>query len=209
MTTLLYLEASPRKSRSASIMVAQTFLDAYTVANPNDEIETIDLWTLPLPEFDGDTIAGKYAIMEGQDQDSQQIQAWREVVALADRFKAADKYLLSVPMWNFSIPYKLKHFIDIVTQPGLTFTVSPTDGYVGLVTGKPVTVIYARGGTYPTGSPAAAMDLQMPYMQLWLNFIGFQDIRTLAINPTLGGADTTAQIKATAVEEAQKLAQEF
>ena len=51
-------------------------------------------------------------------------------------------------MWNFGIPYILKHYIDLIVQPGLTFSFSPSEGYKGLVTGKPVTVVYARGGAY-------------------------------------------------------------
>ena len=44
MSKLLYIEASPRKSRSKSIAVAKTFLDAYRAANPGDAVVTIDLW---------------------------------------------------------------------------------------------------------------------------------------------------------------------
>ncbi|TVS05393.1 MAG: hypothetical protein EA413_06875 [Cyanobium sp. PLM2.Bin73] len=38
-------------------------------------------------------------------------------------------------MWNFSIPYKLKHWIALVTQPGLSFGFDPATGYYGLITG--------------------------------------------------------------------------
>jgi LacI family transcriptional regulator len=34
------------------------------------------------------------------------------------RFLAADRLLFSVPMWNAGIPYVLKQFIDVVSQPG-------------------------------------------------------------------------------------------
>ena len=59
---------------------------------------------------------------------------------IAEHFKSADKYVFSLPMWNFGIPYKLKHFIDVLVQPGLTFSFSPETGYKGLVTGKPAVV---------------------------------------------------------------------
>ena len=51
--------------------------------------------------------------------------AWAGVRAIVDRFKSADKLLISVPMWNFGIPYALKHYIDVITQPGLTFAWTP------------------------------------------------------------------------------------
>ena len=55
---------------------------------------------------------------------------------MIERFKGADKYLFSLPMWNFGIPYKLKHYIDVLVQPTYTFSFSPKEGYKGLVTRK-------------------------------------------------------------------------
>ena len=148
MATLLYIESSPRKERSKSIAVANAFLDKYKSTHPNDEVVTIDLWEKNLPEFDGFTIDAKYQVLHGRSFDADQQNAWKAVVNVCDEFKSADKYLISLPMWNFGIPYKLKHYIDVLTQPGQTFSFSPDTGYSGLVTGKPVAVVYARGGAY-------------------------------------------------------------
>ena len=87
-------------------------------------------------------------------------------------------------MWNFSIPYKLKHYLDIITQPGLTFSVDPEKGFFGLVTGKPVTAIYSRGGEY-TNAEAKGMDFQKPYLEMAMGFIGFREINSVIIEPTL------------------------
>jgi hypothetical protein len=81
--------------------------------------------------------------------------------------KSADKYVLSLPMWNFSIPYRLKQYIDILVQPGYTFSVGE-NGYEGLVKNKPVLVVYARGGAFPEGSGMEAFDMQKKYMELLL-----------------------------------------
>ncbi len=148
MTRLLYVEASPRKNRSKSIAVASEFLASYKESHPSDEIVTLDLWEKPLPEFDGYTIDAKYQVLHGQNFDADQQKAWQAVVDVCDEFKSADKYLFSLPMWNFGIPYKLKHYIDVLTQPGQTFSFDPESGYSGLVTGKPAVLIYARGGAY-------------------------------------------------------------
>ena len=45
------------------------------------------------------------------------------------RFDAADRYLFSVPMWNAGVPYILKQFIDVVSQPGMVFGFDPDEGY--------------------------------------------------------------------------------
>jgi FMN-dependent NADH-azoreductase len=59
MAKLLYIEASPRKDRSRSTQVARTFLAAYQKSRPDDSIETLDLWAISLPRFDGATIEAK------------------------------------------------------------------------------------------------------------------------------------------------------
>lgn len=208
MAKLLYIEASPRKKRSKSIAVAQAFLDRYRQEHPDDEVVTIDLWDKDLPEFDGYTIDAKYQVMHGQDFDEPQRQAWQSVVDLCDEFKAADKYVISLPMWNFGIPYKLKHYIDLIAQPGQTFSFSPETGYSGLVTGKPAAVVYARGGAYGSDG-SSGMDLQKGYLDLILGFIGFTDVQSIVFEPTLGSPDDVAKTEAAAIEQAKTIAAKF
>ncbi|MEM9366103.1 MAG: NAD(P)H-dependent oxidoreductase [Planctomycetota bacterium] len=208
MAKLLYIESSPRKSRSKSIEVANAFLKAYEQANPDDTIETIDLWEKPLPEFNGFTIDAKYQVLHGQGHDDDQAAAWQAVVDVCDQFKSADKYLISVPMWNFGIPYKLKHYIDVIAQPGQTFSFDPATGYSGLVTGKPISVVYARGGAY-SADEAKGMDMQKAYLEMLLGFIGFTDVRSIVIEPTLASPEDVAAsvdvAKRTAAEVARAL----
>jgi FMN-dependent NADH-azoreductase len=203
MARLLYVEASPRKDRSHSIAVAREFLAAYADAHPGDEIATLDLWSTPLPELDGAVIDAKYRILHGQPHSPAEAAAWQTVVDVFDRFAAADRYLFSLPMWNFGIPYKLKHLIDVVTQPGLAFRHAPETGYTGLVTGKPAVAIYARGGEYGTTS---AMDHQRPYLEMLLRFIGFTEITAITIEPTLAGPDAVGRARAAAAERARSVA---
>ncbi len=206
MAKLLYIESSPRKSRSKSITVANAFIDAYKTSNPRDEVAKIDLWDKKLPEFDGYTIDAKYQVLHGQNFDTQQQAAWQTVVDVCDEFKAADKYLFSLPMWNFGIPYKLKHYIDVIAQPGQTFNFDPATGYSGLVTERPVTVIYARGGAY-NNDGLKGMDLQKAYMEMLLGFIGFANIQSILIEPTLAAPDDLAKTEASAILRARAIAQ--
>ncbi len=208
MAKLLYIESSPRKERSKSIMVAKAFIDKYTVEHAGDEVVAIDLWEKKLPEFDGYTIDAKYQVLHGQGLDANQQAAWQAVVDICDEFKSADKYLFSLPMWNFGIPYKLKHYIDVLAQPGQTFSFDPATGYCGLVTGKPVAVVYARGGAYGTDA-SKGMDLQKGYMDLLLGFIGFTDIRSIMVEPTLAAPKDVAKTEAAAIAQAIRIAAGF
>ena len=62
--------------------------------------------------------------------------------------QAKHDYLVSTPMWNYSVPSVLKAWIDQIIVPGTT-----------KVTGK-VTVIISHGGSYVEGAPRAGWDWQ-------------------------------------------------
>lgn len=208
MTTLLYIEVSPRKERSYSIKVANAFLKAYQAANPDHNVDWLDLWKEPLPPFDGDALNAKYAVLHGQDPTGGERAAWDKIETIFKRFSDADKYLFSVPMWNFGIPYVLKHYIDVITQPGLAFSFDPDTGYAGLVSG-PVALLYSSGGAYHNGSGAEAMDHQKPYLEAWLAFIGLTDLSRVIVAPTLGAPDDVDATANAAIEEATRIAAQF
>ncbi|MGD8371294.1 MAG: NAD(P)H-dependent oxidoreductase [Syntrophobacterales bacterium] len=209
MSHLLYIESSPRKERSASIEIAKTFISEYERTHPGDTVETLDLWSITLPEFDGHVIDSKYFILHGLEHTDEQRQAWSRVESIISQFADADKYLFSLPMWNFGIPYKLKHYIDVIVQPGYTFSFSPEEGYRGLVTGKPIAAIYARGGAYGSGTGAEAYDLQRPYLEHILGFIGFGDFQTILVEPMLGSPEDKEKGMAAAREQAKAIAAGF
>src|ERR1700757_3561286 len=195
MAKLLYLAASPSNTRSKSIEVAKNFLDALHRAHPSLEVDTLDLWSTELPRFDGNVLDAKYAILHGQSHTDGQAQAWRQVEQVIARFKAPDCYLSSLPMWNFGLPYVLKHYIDVIIQPGLTFSFSPKEGYKGLVTGKKAAIVYARGGAYGPGTGAEGYDLQSKGLAGILGFIGVTDQTNIFVEPTLGApADVDAVV---------------
>jgi FMN-dependent NADH-azoreductase len=210
MSTIFYIQASPRIQRSYSIAVANAFVDSYRTLHPGDEIITMNLFQKELPPFDGLYVQAKYAIMHGSKHTEEERAAWRTVEDLIAEFKSADKYVMAVPMWNFSIPYRLKQYIDILVQPTYTFNITAEGGYAGLVTGKPLFLACSSGGEYPAGSPYEAYDFQTKYLRLILGFIGFTDIRLLAIGPTLNqGSEVAKEKRAAAIVKAREMAQSF
>ena len=84
-------------------------------AHPRDEIERLDLWQVTLPPFDEQTIEAKLAALRRNEFTAEQFERWEAVRRVSRHFNAADKYVFSVPMWNFGVPYVLKHYIDVVT----------------------------------------------------------------------------------------------
>jgi FMN-dependent NADH-azoreductase len=209
MSNILYIKASPRSGRSHSVAVADAFIESYRQSHPDDKIKTIDIFREKLPAFDLPAATAKYRIMHGEEHTQEDRRIWEQIVSVIDEFKSADKYVLAVPMWNFSIPYRLKQYIDIIVQPGYTFTVKEDGSYEGLVKDKPVFIAYARGGEY-SADAAKAFDMQTKYLELILGFVGLSDIRSVIVEPTLAsGADVAKQKQAEAIKKAKLIAKAF
>ena len=182
---LLYVKGSPRGASSQSTKVAEATLAAYRKKNPSATIDEIDLWQTPLPEFDGDRAAAKMTFFGEGKLDGVRKTAWDEIVTITNRFTSATDYLFTVPMWNGGIPYRLKLYIDIITQPGLLFGFDPAAGYSGLLKGKRATVIYTSGVYAPGVPPAFGTDHHSTYFDDWLRLVGVTDISTVRFQPTL------------------------
>ena len=198
-----YIECSPRGERSHSTKIAQAYIEQAKKNIPDLELNHINPWSLNLPEFDGDMLNAKYSVISGTDPSADEVSAWSNVKNIFDEFNNADHYLFSVPMWNFNIPYKLKHYIDIITQPGMSWSYTPKDGYKGLMTDKTATIIYSTGDGYGEGTGFESFDMQKPYVNLWLTFLGFKKIERVVVDRTLFDAETAEK---NALDVALKLA---
>ena len=188
MTTLLHVECSPRKQRSASLEIARQFIARYQHNAPDTQVVTLDLWALELPEFDGPVMDAKYAGISGMPLSEEQATAWATLKSLAAYLHQADVLVFSVPLWNFAVPYKLKHFIDVVSQKDVLFEFSPEHGLRGLLQDKTAVNVYARGMDF-SAPGAQAMDFQKPYMEAWLGFIGVSDVHSLYVEKTILGPE--------------------
>jgi FMN-dependent NADH-azoreductase len=206
MTHLVYIEASPMQAASTSITVASAWLEAYRQAHPNDTVDTINVWDIDLPPFDADMIAAKFAVLRAQNATAPQQALWARAVAVSQRFNAADHYLFSLPMWNFGIPYRLKHFIDVVTLPGQNWRWSREAGYQALLPGKSATLVYSSAGAYPLQPDEDDSDFQKPYMRRWLRFLDIAVTAEISAAPTLVPPEDLAATRAGAVERARALA---
>jgi FMN-dependent NADH-azoreductase len=207
MSRLLHVSASPRGARSESLALAATFLDTYREVNPFDEVDTFDLWDGTLPDFAAGA-AAKMAVFAGQQPVGPPATAWARAVATFQRFDSYDRYLFSVPMWNAGIPYVLKQFIDVVSQPGMVFGFDPVEGYTGLLQGKKAALLLTSAVYGPGRPPSFGSDFQGPYLRDWLNWAGVSDVEEVSFRPNLATADAdTARERAH--EAARRLAAKF
>ena len=206
MSKLLYIKASPRGADSKSAAIADAYLTALRERIPDLAIDTLDVFRERLPEFDGDKVAAKMAVLTGQTHEGRQRTAWDEITEVASRFISADRYLIASPMWNGGIPYRLKQYIDVIHQPGLLWGLDPKTGYFGLLKNKKAVLALTSGAFGPSmPSPAFGIDHHSTYLRDWLNQAGVTDVETIRFQPTLLSPDPERSFD-TAVAEAIFLA---
>ncbi|MGB3379339.1 MAG: NAD(P)H-dependent oxidoreductase [Allopontixanthobacter sediminis] len=206
---LLHIDASPRAGRSRSRAVADTFLEAMAERGDAPHVERLDVWTAKLPNLGGGMIEGRYNLIAGEPVPPQLAAAWADVRQHVDYFLSFDAFLITTPMWNFGLPYSLKHFIDVVTQPGMAFSNDREGNVTGRAAGKKAMVIAASAMPIVPGGELEHFDFQLRYLESWLGFIGVTDIHTLRVAPTYGPDKTVSRAMDLANKRARAMAVNF
>ena len=170
MSTLLVLNSSLSGDASVSNLLVEQVVAQILAVAPRTNVIRRDLASGDVPHLTPQTVAGVRA--------EAVTAAEAEARALSDQLIAelfaADTIVIGAPMYNFSIPSTLKAWFDHVLRAGATFSYSEA-GPQGLLTGKRVIVVEARGGLYSEG-PAQTADFQEGYLRHLLAFIGLTDV---------------------------------
>ncbi|MCL5057070.1 MAG: FMN-dependent NADH-azoreductase [Actinobacteria bacterium] len=211
MATVLFVTANPKPAdQSFSLSVAGEFLEAYRKESPGDEIVSIDLYKTDIPYVDPDVLSGWGKLQQGEHFDrltpGEQSKVAR-INQMADQFVAADKYIFVTPLWNLSIPPKMKAYIDTIVVVGKTFKYTD-QGPVGLLKDKKAVHIQARGGFYSQG-PAKDFEFGDRYIRAILTFLGVESIESVIVEGMAYMPDKAGEIKAKAVENAREAAKRF
>ena len=201
---ILHINASTRGTQSQSLSVAERLITKLQTA-PGTTVDRLNLFDGSLPAFDANAVGAKMALFTGANATEEQKASWSQVETVFKRFAAADVYVINTPLWNNGIPYALKQFIDLVTQPGWTFGFDPVSGYKGLMTGKRAFVVHASGVYHQDVPPNFGSDFATPYLEDWFNFIGVTELRQIHVAPTVVNVDYAAT-KAKAIARAEALA---
>ncbi|MBF0543102.1 MAG: NAD(P)H-dependent oxidoreductase [Candidatus Riflebacteria bacterium] len=182
MNRILHLIASPRGESSRTLALSKVLITRMLDKFPSAILDEFNVFSEHLPEMAHDTISGKYLLMGGKKLPTELQRFWKEVEAHINRFLAADTIVLSVPMWNFGIPYKLKHYLDVIVQPRYLFKYSEK-GVEGLAVNKKLFIVSTRGGDYSENSPVRGMDFVEPYLKAVFGFIGISNFEIINAQP--------------------------
>lgn len=204
MKKLLHIIATPRGDESRTLAVTKVFLEAFKAAHLDWVIDVLDLSKEELPSLNLKRVDGKYVLLGGKELYGELKEAWNEIITQIERFTSADAYLISTPMWNFSIPYTLKQYIDVIMQPKYLFRYTKTGAAEGLIKNKKMIVITSRGGDY-SGEMKNA-DFQEPYLRFAFGFVGITDINFVIAQPMDMGQELQQQGIKEAKEKAKEIA---
>ena len=178
--TVLRIDASASRQGSITRALGTEIIDRLTASNPELQVRHRDL-SAGMPLLDEDWVnanltdpeqrsAAQHAQLAGSDK-------------LVEELVDADAIVLTVPIYNFSVPAALKAWIDQICRARLTFRYTE-QGPQGLLKDRPVYLVMASGGV-PLGSP---MDFASDYLKQVFAFIGIQDIRLVPAERTSAGA---------------------
>ena len=194
MSQILLITSSPRGATSYSSQVARSLAEQLAAGDPHSRITVRDLTLAPLPHID-DTFAVARNL-PAESLTAEQKAALRVSDSLLAELLNADVVIIGAAMINFGIPSALKAYIDHIVRPGVTFKYSER-GPEGLVKGKKVYLVMARGGIYSAG-PMQALNFQDTYLKAALGFIGLTDIEVIAIEGVAFGPEAAEKAVAAA-----------
>jgi FMN-dependent NADH-azoreductase len=182
MATLLRIDSSPLgDGASFSRQLTSEFVEEWKRTHPGGHVITRDVTTTELSPINAEWIGAAYA-PKGSITPRQ-----REVLALSNELiaelKAADEFVIGVPMHNFSIPGGLKLWIDQVARVGETFSYE-NGAPAGLLHSKKATFLVASGGVYDQGTPGFALNFVEPYLRSLFAFIGVMETTFISASGT-------------------------
>ncbi|MFZ5642248.1 MAG: FMN-dependent NADH-azoreductase [Bacillota bacterium] len=211
MATVLFVTANPKPlDQSFSLSAAREFLEVYRRESPGDQIIEIDLYKTDIPYVDLDVLNGWGKLQQGagfETLTSEEKSKIGRISQMTDQFVAADKYIFVTPLWNLSIPPKMKAYIDTIVVAGKTFNYTE-QGPVGLLKNKRAVHIQARGGVYSEG-PAREFEFGDRYIRAILTFLGVESVESLIIEGMAYMPDKAEEIKSKAMDRAREMARGF
>ena len=202
MSQILLVTTSPRGSASYSNQVAEALAAKLRAEHPGATLVTRNLAATPLPHVGEAFVTGR--VLPSAERSPAQAEALVASDAAIAELTGSDVIVIASPMYNFGVPSTLKAWIDHLVRPGVTFSYS-ANGPEGLVKGKKVYLIEARGGVYSDG-PAKGMNFQEPYLKAVLGFIGIGDVEVIAVEGIGYGPDAAEKALSGALGKVAALA---
>ncbi|WP_350304016.1 FMN-dependent NADH-azoreductase [Photorhabdus viridis] len=198
MSKVLVLKSSIMAQHSYTSQMADFFIEKWQANHADDSITIRDLAAQPIPVLDNELV---HAL---RPKDNEMTARQKEVLALSDELIAElqdhDIIVITAPMYNLHIPTQLKNYFDLIARAGVTFRYTE-NGPEGLIKSKRAIILTSRGGIHKDGPS----DLLVPYLRLFLGFIGLTDMEFVFVEGVGLSPDAANQAQQTAREILEKM----
>jgi FMN-dependent NADH-azoreductase len=160
MPHLLHIDSSIQGELSVSRSLTARAAAAWLAAYPGGTVTYRDLGAHPLPHLDSKS--GRARVVPPEEHTPAQAISWGLSKRLVDEVLAADTILLGLPLYNFGPPSSVKSWVDHLAAPGLSVDPATMTGMLG---GRDLLVLGARGGGYAPGTPREGWDHAEPWLR--------------------------------------------
>ena len=206
---ILHVCANPKPiDESASKQLAAAFFAKLVELNPDAEITNVDLYQDPPPFLSYGAIRGSWfpVYIDGYTATKEELSQLEYADLQAEVFNSADVLVLTLPMWNFSVPAILKAWVDQVFTPGRAFEVLKNKGILPKHKIQKMVLLVASGGAYKEGDERDSLTSQIESLFAW---VGIRDISIAwADGQDVFLFDDSEQRKLFAREAAEEVAEE-
>jgi FMN-dependent NADH-azoreductase len=202
MPHLLHIDASIQGERSISRALSARAAARWRDANPDGTVTYRDLAADPPPHLS--PAAAQARFVPPDQHNAEQAAAWAISVELIGEVAAADTVLLGLPVYNFGPASTVKSWVDHLVAPGLSTDPASGDGLLG---GREMIVLEARGGGYAEGTPREGWDHAQPWLPHGLSLTGLEprfitaELTLADVNPAMADLRELAAASLKAAEE--------
>lgn len=190
MTTILWIEVSPRGARSWSRRFGAELVARLERRHPGARIVRRDLAADPPPPIG--TAFAEAILRRPEEWDAADRDALGYSEQVIGELEEADVVVIATPMSNYTVPATLKTWIDHVVRIRRTFMGTP-QGKVGLLRDRPTYVVTSSGGYHASDAAVLQPDFLAPYLRAILATIGIHDVRFLMAQGVTRGPDAEAR----------------
>jgi FMN-dependent NADH-azoreductase len=207
---VLHVCANPKPTEeSVSKQLAAAFFGKLIELKPEVELVNVDLYDEKPPFYSYELYKRAWYPVFDENYEPSKVEdmAMNYASKQAELFNEADVLVLTMPMWNFTVPAIMKAWMDQVLTPGLTFSISKDEGIQPLHKVKSIVLLVASGGVYKEDDERDALTRQVR------NAFGFLGIDNLEVvwaegqNPLF--FDNHEENKAIAIEAAAEIAEDI
>lgn len=207
---ILHVCANPKPTEEAiSKQLASAFFGKLIELKPEVELINVDLYDEKPPFFSYElykrvwypVFNSEYAPNKAEEMSTNYADAQIE------KFNDADILVLTMPMWNYSVPAIMKAWIDQVLLPGKTFSINKEEGINGLHKIKRVVLLVSSGAAYKEDDDRDALSRQVRHA---FEFVGINEIDVVwaeGQNPMF--FDNAEESKSFAIEAAIEAAEDI